>query len=184
MGKLTMITAKVICWTACWRVCGLVAAITMAISSATGAQAWGRDLLLRSYEPLRIALPDFVADSPAEAELARTIPQQIGGDLELTNVFVRTALSTFIVRTLGVDVTPSFTDWRAANTQRLVAGHVSRQPDGRIKVAYRFWDMFGERQLWGSQYLGSRDDMIEIGHMISAEIFEFVMQRQGRSSRP
>lgn len=131
--------------------------------------------VLRTYPPLRIALPEFVADSPAEEELARTIPQIVGGDLALTKVFVLNDPATFVAKCVGIDVSPSFVDWRSANSQRLLAGSVARQPDGRIRIAYRFWDMFGERQLTGMQYSASPDEVGEIGHRISAEIYEYVI---------
>ncbi len=107
--------------------------------------------------------------------MARIVPQMIGGDLALTKVFVPTDPATFVEKRVGTDASPSFADWRAANSQRLLAGSVARQPDGRIRIAYRFWDMFGERQLTGMQYLASRDDVGDIGHMMSAEIYEYVI---------
>ncbi len=154
--------------------------VSMFVCSAVIAGSPVLHPVLRTYPPLRIALPEFVAESPAEAELARTIPQIVGGDLALTKVFVLTDPATFVEKRVGIDASPSFADWRAANTQRLLAGSVGRQPDGRIKVAYRFWDMFGERQLKGMQYLANPDDVGEIGHMMSAEIYEYVISARER----
>ena len=41
---------------------------------------------------------------------------------------------------------PRFADWRVINAQALVNGAVTVQPDGRLRVEFRLWDVFAERR--------------------------------------
>jgi TolB protein len=147
------------------------------INEVAGANSLLQQPVIRTYQPVRIALPEFVAESPADAGAGQMIAQIIAGNLELTNVFVLIDPATFSERSVGVDATPAFADWRASRTHELVVGSITRLPDGRVRIAFRLWDIFGERQLAGKQYLGNPDDVREIGGIISAAIYDRVVDR-------
>jgi TolB protein len=129
--------------------------------------------VLRTYQPVRIALPDFVAAGLSEAELAHAISRIVASDLKQSGAFPINP-AVFVEKNAGIDEVPQFADWRTINAQELVVGRITRQPDARIKVEFRLWDAFSGEQLTGQQYTGTRDDFNRIGHMISEDIYERV----------
>jgi TolB protein len=129
--------------------------------------------VLRTYLPVRIALPDFDAAHLFEAEQAHSISRTIAADLKQSGAFVPINEAGIVEKHAGIDEVPTFADWRAIDAQILVVvGRVTRQPDARIKVEFRLWAPFSGKQLAGQQYIGTSDDFSRIGHMISEGIYE------------
>jgi TolB protein len=158
--------------------------IGAAAGLATFAEAPARAYFLQHpvleiFQPGPIALPDFLAGSPADAEPARAISQIIATDLKRSGVVVPIDQATFIEKIVNIDVLPQFADWRAIKAEELVTGRVTSQPDARIKVEFRLWDVFGGVQLGGMQYLSTPDDFRRIAHMISDAIYERLTGKTG-----
>ena len=65
------------------------------------------------------------------------------------------------------------------NAQGLVVGRVTRQPDGRLKVEFRLWDVFAGQQLAGSQFFTQPDNWRRIAHIISDAIYERLTGEKG-----
>jgi TolB protein len=131
---------------------------------------------------VRIALPYFIADAPAVAELARLIPEIIGTNLERTGRFVLIDQAVF-PETPNIDAWPRFPDWRATKAAALVIGRVTRQPDGRIKVEFRLWDVSGDvpgaAQLIARQYLSTPDKYPRIANIISDDVYDALLGEPG-----
>ena len=150
----------------------VAAGIMLAASSPANSERLLRRLVLRSYQPVRIALPDFVPVNLPEAEAARAISRIVASDLEQSGVFAPINPAVFADKNAGIDETPLFTDWRAVNAQELVVGRVTRLADSRVKVEFRLWETSSGQQLVGQQYTGAPDDLDRIAHMISADIYQ------------
>jgi TolB protein len=137
------------------------------------------DLNQGNVQPLPIALPDFLAGGPPDGESARGISQIITANLKRSGLFAPIDQAAFLQRVTNIDVQPLFPDWRAINAQALVTGRVTRQPDGRIKVEFRLWDVFGAAQLAGQQYFSTPDNFRRIAHIISDQIYERLTGEKG-----
>jgi TolB protein len=135
--------------------------------------------VIENFQPGRIALPDFLAGSPADAEPARAISQIIAADLKRSGVVVPIDHAMFIEKIVNIDASPQFADWRAIKAEELVTGRVTSQADARIKVEFRLWDVFRGAQLAGQQYLSTPDDLRRMAHMISDVIYERLTGRKG-----
>jgi TolB protein len=138
------------------------------------------DSVLRFVQPVRIALPDFLASSPADADPARAISQIITANLKRTEKFEPIDQATFIEKITNFDKLPRFADWRAINADALVTGRVTRPPDGRLLVAFRLWDVSASVQPLGQTYIGTPDNLRpRIANIISDAIYEFVTGEKG-----
>lgn len=91
--------------------------------------------------PVPIAIPDFVGGAPGDTEAARAITQIITANLRRSGLFAPIDPAAFIEKIVSFDATPRFPDWKAINAQALVTGRVTRQPDGRLKVEFRLWEI-------------------------------------------
>src|SRR5215468_6639265 len=102
-------------------------------ASATHAAPLRLELNEGNIQPIPIALPDFLAGSPADGEAARSISQIITGNLTRSGLFAPIDRAAFIEKITNTDVAPRFPDWRVINAQALVTGRIARQADGRLK---------------------------------------------------
>jgi TolB protein len=132
-----------------------------------------------NVQPVPIALPDFLAGSPADGEAARGISQIITGNLKRSGLFAPIDPAAFIEKITNTDVPPRFADWRAINAQALVTGRITRQADGRLKAEFRLWDVLGGTMLNGQQYFTTPDNFRRIAHIISDAIYERLTGEKG-----
>jgi len=137
------------------------------------------DVTQGNVQPLPIALPDFVAGSPADFEQARAITQIITDDLKRSGLFAPIDPSAYLEKITTIDTVPRFPDWRAINAQGLVTGRITRQPDGRLKAEFRLWDVISGAQLTGQQYFTSPDNFRRIAHIIADAIYERLTGEKG-----
>src|SRR5947208_8683736 len=123
-------------------------ALGTAASAGALATAWVARAAVKveitegNVQPLPIAVPDFIGGSPAEAEMARNLSQVVTADLKRSGLFAPIDPAAFIEKIVNLDAVPRFPDWRIINAQALVAGRLSRQPDGPFRAEFRLWDVF------------------------------------------
>ena len=137
------------------------------------------DVTQGNFQPLPIAIADFMGGGPADNDTALGVTQIITADLKRSGLFAPIDPAAFLEKITNTDVPPRFPDWRAINAQALVAGRVSRQSDGRIKAEFRLWDVFGAVQLTGQQYFSTPDNVRRIAHIISDAIYERLTGEMG-----
>src|SRR3546814_18579461 len=68
---------------------------------------------------------------------------------------------------------------RAVNAQALVHGAVARQPDGRLRVEFRLWDVYGEQQMAGFAYHTQPQNWRRVAHIIDDAIYKRITGEQG-----
>ncbi|MBR1220807.1 Tol-Pal system protein TolB [Bradyrhizobium sp. U87765 SZCCT0131] len=129
--------------------------------------------------PLVIAIPNFVAGSPSDGEVAAGVAQVITSNLKRSGSFAPIDQAAFIEKISSIDVAPQFQSWRTLNAQALVTGRVTRQPDGRLKAEFRLWDVVSGQQLDGKQYFTSPEYWRRIAHIISDQIYERLTGEKG-----
>jgi TolB protein len=137
------------------------------------------DVTEGSVKPLPIAIPDFAGGSPGEAEVARNVTQVITANLRRSGLFAPIDPAAYIEKTVTIDNTPRFPDWRVLNAQALVTGRLVRQGDGRLKAEFRLWDVFAGQQLFGQQYFTTPENWRRIAHIISDAIYERLTGEKG-----
>ena len=130
-------------------------------------------------QPLPIAIPDFVPATPAEAQAGANIAGVVRADLERSGLFKPIDPKAYVDRITNINVVPNFANWRVINAQGLVTGQVTMQADGRLRVDFRLWDVYGESQMLGQQYFTQPENWRRIAHLVSDAIYERITGEKG-----
>jgi TolB protein len=126
-------------------------------------------------EPIPIAIPDFIGATPQGRDIAGVVR----ADLERSGLFRALNPASFIEKVSDINVPPRFGDWRTIQAQGLVTGQAVSQPDGRLRVDFRLWDIFGETQMVGLQYSTTPENWRRIAHLVSDAIYERITGEKG-----
>ncbi|CAN7667108.1 Tol-Pal system beta propeller repeat protein TolB [Bradyrhizobium sp. LjRoot220] len=131
------------------------------------------------FTPLPIAIPNFTAGTPADAEVGVGATQVITNNLKRSGLFAPIDQAAYIEKTINIDAAPNFQNWKTINAQALVTGRMTRQGDGRLKAEFRLWDVNTGQQLTGQQYFTSPEYWRRIAHIISDQIYERLTGEKG-----
>ena len=132
-----------------------------------------------NFQPIPIAIPNFVPGGQGDGEVAAGIAQVITNNLKRSGLFSPIDQAAYIERISNIDVPPQFASWRQINAQALVTGRATRQGDGRLKAEFRLWDVPQAQQLTGQQYFTSPESWRRIAHIISDQIYERLTGEKG-----
>lgn len=155
-----------------------VAATPLALSMLS-VPAWAElhiDITQGSIKPLPIAIPTF-AGGPGT--VAQDITQVMSADLQNCGLFQLIDPKAFIDQNAATRIPPQFNDWRVINAQALVTGDVTGQPDGRLQVEFRLWDVFAEQQLTGLRYTTTQQNWRRVAHIIADAIYKRITGEEG-----
>lgn len=130
-------------------------------------------------DPLPIAISNFYAETPENAELAQQVPQVIAANLARSGLFRPINQQLFIQDPAGLQAGPDFPSWRVFDAQALVSGRVDSTADGRTRIEFRLWDTIAETQLVGLALSSDKDRWRRIAHQISDAIFRRVTGDEG-----
>src|ERR1700758_3362982 len=131
------------------------------------------------FAPLPIAIPNFVAGTPGDAEVGVGVTQVITNNLKRSGLFAPIDQAAFIEKITNIDTAPQFQSWKTINAQALVTGRMTRQGDGRLKAEFRLWDVATGQQLTGQQYFTAPEYWRRIAHIISDQIYERLTGEKG-----
>jgi TolB protein len=132
-----------------------------------------------NMQPLPIAIPDFLGASPEAASMGSDVANVVRADLERSGLFRPLDPASFIENISDINVPPRFGDWRIIQAQGLVTGQATIQPDGRLRVDFRLWDVFGEEQMVGLQYTATQENWRRISHLVSDSIYQRITGETG-----
>jgi len=128
-----------------------------------------------NVQPLPIAIPDFIGDPSAGPNIAKVVR----ADLDRSGLFKPLSPKSFVEQIKSINAAPTFANWRVINAQGLVTGQVEMQGDGRLRVDFRLWDVYGESQMLGLQYFTQPENWRRIAHLISDAIYERITGEKG-----
>jgi TolB protein len=137
------------------------------------------DITRGVVEPIPIAIPAFYGSGGNEAQFGRDIAKVVGQDLVRSGLFTTVDPHSFIQDRDSLLVAPRFADWRVLNAQGLVVGRIETQPDGRLKVEFRLWDVFSESQMTGLAYFSVPNNWRRVAHIISDAIYKRITGEDG-----
>ncbi len=157
----------------------LCAALLFAAGPAPAQNVLNIDVTHPNAQPLPIAIPDLRGTNPGETEAGHGVTQVVSADLERSGLFRPLDPKSFIQDAGGGPPTPRFADWRLINAQALVTGDVSTQPDGRLRVEFRLWDVVAGTQMTGFAYTTTRENLRRISHIIADAIYKRMTGEDG-----
>lgn len=121
-----------------------------------------------NIEPVPVAIPTFIAETPEAARYAEEITRVVAADLVGTGLFREIAPEAFIARVTSFDAPVQYADWKAINAQALITGAVSVGGDGRLNVKFRLFDVFSDAALGeGLQFGGGADSWRRMAHKVA-----------------
>ncbi len=160
-------------------VCGLFAAVLLLVFALPVRAELKIDITRGNIDPLPVAVTNFKGD-PGEGErIGRDISAVISSDLERSGLFRPIDPKAFIQTPVSLQVRPRFGDWRVINAQAMVQGNVQLLDDGRLKVEFRLWDVYAEKQMAGLVYHTSPKSWRRIAHIIADEIYKRLTGEDG-----
>jgi len=131
-------------------------------------------------EPLPIALPQFVPETPEAAALAADITAVIARDLTGSGLFREIPASAHIGSITNFNQPVQYGDWTAINAQALLTGAVTTTADGRVAVKFRLHDVFANNELGaGQQFVGSTEDWRRMAHKVSDQVYSRLTGESG-----
>ena len=128
------------------------------------------DITEGHLNPTPVAVVDFNSQNAAAQQVGRDIAGVIRANLDRSGLFRPVDPNAFIERITALEVPPRFADWRVIDAQALVVGEVTPLPDGRIRVVFRFYDVFAEQELPGQEYATTPDNWRRVAHQISDHV--------------
>lgn len=131
------------------------------------------------FAPVPIAIPNFAAGTPGDAEVGVGVTQVITNNLKRSGLFAPIDQAAYLEKSINIDAAPNFNNWKSINAQALVTGRMTRQGNGRVKAEFRLWDVNTGQQLAGQQYDTSAEYWRRIAHIISDQIYERMTGEKG-----
>src|SRR5690606_1008913 len=130
-------------------------------------------------EPMPMAVPAFVPDTPDAADLANRITQVVIDDLTGTGLFREVPRNAHIGRVSNFDAPVQFSDWRAINAQALITGAAGQRGD-QVTVRFRLWDVFAQQPLGeGLQFAGTASAWRRMGHKVADAVYSRLTGESG-----
>jgi TolB protein len=132
-----------------------------------------------AFQPLPIAIPNFVGGTPADGDVGAGVAQVITNNLKRSGLFAPIDQAAYIDKIVNFDVAPQFNNWKSINAQALVTGRMTRQADGHLTAEFRLWEVATGGTLDGKQYSAQPENWRRIAHIISDEIYSRLTGEKG-----
>ncbi len=131
------------------------------------------DITEGNFQPLPIAIPNFISGAPGDGDTAHGVTQIITANLQRCGLFAPIDPAAYH-RNRSPASTPcrAFPIGAPSTRRRSSPGAITRQSDGRLKAEFRLWDVLAGQQLAGQQYFTTPDNWRRIAHIISDAIYE------------
>ena len=137
------------------------------------------DITRGHLKPLPIAISNFFGEGEKNLEIGAQIAGVISSNLARSGLFKPIEKGAFLQKPSELRVQPRFQDWRVINAQSLVNGNIELQPDGRLRVEFRLWDVFAEAQMTGLAYFTEPKNWRRVSHIISDAIYKRITGESG-----
>ncbi|MEC3859697.1 Tol-Pal system beta propeller repeat protein TolB [Mesobacterium sp. TK19101] len=152
----------------------LIAALAM-LGAALPALAQNGPLRLEItegvIEPMPYAVPDFVPENPAAAQMAEQLARVVADDLTGTGLFREIPRQAHISTITSFSSPVQFADWKTINAQALISGAVTVNGT-QLVVKFRVYDVFAGTELGkGLQFAGTTESWRRMAHKVADAVY-------------
>ncbi len=137
------------------------------------------DITQGKADPIPIALTDLFGETPETAQVGLELTEIVANDLKSSGLFRPLEKSSFIPTVEQIRSNPHFADWRLINAQAMMRGEVRQEPDGRLRVEFRLFDVVREVQMEGMAYFTKKEEMRRVAHKIADAIYKAMTGDEG-----
>ena len=130
-------------------------------------------------DPLPIAIPAFVTASGAADEMGTNMANVITNNLKRSGLFRPLNPASFIQPAAAAAQKPNFGEWRTVNAEALVTGILAKTPDGKTRVEFQLFDVFGGQRMVGKAFTTVSNNWRRTAHIISDEIYKTLTGENG-----
>jgi len=157
----------------------MASGMTLAALSQRSAFAQRIRIDPEGFQPIPIAITNFLPGGPSDADVGNGITGVITNNLKRSGLFAPIDQAAFIEQIQSFDKPPQFANWKSLNAQAIVTGRATRQSDGRLRGEFRLWDVASGQQLAAQQYVTQPEFWRRIAHIISDQIYERMTGEKG-----
>ncbi len=137
------------------------------------------DITKGDLTPMPIAVHDLASADGSASQLGKDIMGVVAADLERSGLFRPIDKSAFIEKITSGNAIPRFAEWRQINAQALVSGTIMSTGNGKVRVAFRLWDSFGESQMAGKEFNSQESNWRRIAHLLADEVYKRITGEEG-----
>jgi TolB protein len=137
------------------------------------------DITRGHINPMPIAVPDFIGTQAQEVGVGKQVAEVIRANLTRSGLFRVVDPAAYLQQVEDVNTQPRFGDWKVTQSQALVIGQSTLMPDGRLRIEFRLWDVFGESEALASFYATTPENWRRIAHKISDAIYKRLTGEDG-----
>ncbi|MEM9725697.1 MAG: Tol-Pal system beta propeller repeat protein TolB [Pseudomonadota bacterium] len=116
-----------------------------------------------SFKPIPINIPRFSAADPALTSLAEQMTTVVAANLARSGLFTVTGGNA----SSGIDAPPAFPALRQSGVDAYLVAELGQEPDGRLAVRFRLWDVALGQQLEQLQLLADPTGWRRMAHKVA-----------------
>ena len=137
------------------------------------------DITQGNVDPIPIAMLNFESTDQGVSEIAEKIKRVVENNLERSGLFKFLSQKIFIQKNIVFSQKPSFSDWRVTTAQGLIHGKATKMVGDKIRLEFRLWDVFSEKQMVAQQLITKESNWRRISHVISDIIYNRITGESG-----
>ncbi|MDX2234499.1 MAG: Tol-Pal system beta propeller repeat protein TolB [Hyphomonadaceae bacterium] len=158
----------------------ILVAVAATLAVVTPARAELEIDITRGHlNPMPVAVPDFIGTQAQEVAVGRQVAEVIRANLTRSSLFRITDPAAYLAQVPDVNTQPRFSDWKVTQAQALVVGQSTLLADGRLRIEFRLWDVFGESEALASFYATTPENWRRVAHKISDAIYKRLTGEDG-----
>lgn len=159
---------------------GMALVLLAGIASAQDRPTIEIDVTGGTVQPVKVAVPRFVAETGSAQRLSGDIAAVIAADLVSTGLFREIPGTAHIAGITNFNAQPVFSDWAVVNAEALVTGAVATSGDGRLVVKFRLFDVVAQQPIGdGVQYSGTEASWRRMAHKVADTIYSRMTGESG-----
>lgn len=152
----------------------LIAALLTVIAAPAHAQL-RVDVTKGQVNPTPIAIVPFYGNT-----MGQQMADVITNDLKNSGLFNPIPPATFVQDNQSLATSgPRYPEWKTIGAQALLGGQITGDGTGKLRVEFRLFDVFAQKQLIGTAYTATSDNWRRIAHLIADDIYERITGEEG-----